>query len=60
MVLTRLFGEIGKDSRSWRYGPRGGRRQETLISALSREDPAGKLWIVQKARIRVYQDRRVD
>jgi predicted nuclease of predicted toxin-antitoxin system len=28
---------------------------ETLISALSREDPAGKLWIVQRGRIRVYQ-----
>jgi predicted nuclease of predicted toxin-antitoxin system len=33
---------------------------ETLISALSREDPAGKLWIVQKGRIRVYQDPRTD
>jgi hypothetical protein len=29
---------------------------ETLIGALLREDPAGKLWIVQKGRIRVYQD----
>jgi hypothetical protein len=33
---------------------------ETLMSALSREDPAGKLWIVQKGRIRVYQDPRAD
>jgi predicted nuclease of predicted toxin-antitoxin system len=33
---------------------------ETLISALSREDPGGKLWIVQKGRIRVYQDPRAD
>jgi hypothetical protein len=40
--------------------PEGREAAETLISALSREDPAGKLWIVQKARIRVYQDPRVD
>jgi len=33
---------------------------ETLIRALSREDPAGKLWIVQKGRIRVYQDPRAE
>jgi hypothetical protein len=31
---------------------------ETLISALSRENPVGKLWIVQRGRIRVYQDPR--
>jgi uncharacterized protein with PIN domain len=33
---------------------------ETLMSALWREDPVGKLWIVQKGRIRVYQDPRTD
>jgi hypothetical protein len=33
---------------------------ETLVSALSREDPVGKLWIVQKGRLRVYQDPRTD
>ena len=33
---------------------------ETLIGALSREDPTGRLWIVQKGRIRVYQDPRAD
>ena len=33
---------------------------ETLMGALSREDPAGKLWIVQMGRIRVYQDPRTD
>ena len=33
---------------------------ETLMGALSREDPVGKLWIVQKGRIRVYQDPRMD
>jgi predicted nuclease of predicted toxin-antitoxin system len=29
---------------------------ETLASALSREDPSGKLWIVQRGRIREYQN----
>jgi predicted nuclease of predicted toxin-antitoxin system len=33
---------------------------ETLLRALSREDPVGKLWIVQKGRIRVYQDPKND
>ena len=33
---------------------------ETLASALSSEDPAGRLWIVQKGRIRVYQDPKTD
>jgi hypothetical protein len=33
---------------------------ETLMSALSREDPARRLWIVHKGRIRVYQDPRSD
>ena len=32
----------------------------TLINALTREDPARKLWIVQKGRIRVYQDQSSD
>jgi len=29
---------------------------KTLVTALLREDPAGKHWTVQKGRIRVYQD----
>ena len=33
---------------------------ETLMGALSREDPVGKLWIVQRGRIRVHQDPRTD
>jgi hypothetical protein len=33
---------------------------ETLVGALAREDPGGRLWIVQKGRIRVYQDPRTD
>ena len=32
----------------------------TLINALTREDPVRKLWIVQKGRIRVYQDQSSD
>jgi hypothetical protein len=32
----------------------------TLINALKREDPVRKLWIVQKGRIRVYQDQSAD
>jgi len=32
----------------------------TLINALTREDPVRKLWIVQKGRIRVYQDQTSD
>jgi hypothetical protein len=33
---------------------------ETLIGALWRENPVGKLWIVQRGRIRVYQDPSTD
>jgi hypothetical protein len=33
---------------------------QTLMGARSRDDPGGKLWIVPKGRIRVYQDPRTD
>jgi len=33
---------------------------ETLMSALARESPVGRLWIVQRGRIRMYQDPRTD
>lgn len=39
------------------YGRRGmmWRRVQTLIGGLEREDITGKLWIVQRGRIRIYQ-----